>query len=228
MKQELLSKKAIQYMIMIAALLAAYSFIFFEIVDELKENELEKFDFKIIEFVQSHISDQLTAYMKAITFMGGQTGLILAVLLSSVIFFFYKKRYAVYLVLSSALGGLFNYFLKWLFQRERPDFYRLIEADGYSFPSGHSMAAFIFYTSLAVVLAKVAKNKLLDFAIAVFFTILVLLIGISRIYLGVHYPSDVIAGFAAGGFWVCLCGLTLNYYELRRRVGFKHPDVEMK
>lgn len=216
MKAERLTKKNIQYMILIACLIAVYAYVFLGLVDGLKENELRSFDYRIIEFIQSHISDQLTVVMKAITFLGGKLGLVLGVLITSTIFFFYKKRYAVYLILSSGLGGLFNAYLKWLFQRERPDFYPLIVEHGYSFPSGHSMASFIFYTSLAVVLAKVAKNKFLDILIAILFTIIVLLIGISRIYLGVHYPSDVIAGFTAGGFWVCLCGLALNYYEFRR------------
>ena len=210
-----LSKKNIQYLCMIAALIAVYLYVFFGLVDDLKENDLRQFDYTIIEYIQSQISPQLTTIMKGITFFGGKTGVILGVLITSIIFFFYKKRYAVYIILSSGLGALFNYYLKWLFQRERPDFYPLIVEHGYSFPSGHSMASFIFYTSLAVVLAKVAKKKSLDVMIGILFAIIVLLIGISRIYLGVHYPSDVLAGFAAGGFWVCLCGLTLNYYEFR-------------
>ncbi|WP_230203568.1 phosphatase PAP2 family protein [Bacillus massiliigorillae] len=216
-KVERLTKKNIQYIILIACLIVVYSFVFSWLVDELKENELRNFDYTIIEFIQSHISDRLTFVMKAITFFGGKLGIVLGVLIASTIFFFFKKRYALYLILSSGLGALFNYFLKWLFQRERPDFYPLIVEHGYSFPSGHSMASFIFYTSLAVVLAKVAKNKLLDIVIAISFAVIVLLIGISRIYLGVHFPSDVVAGFAAGGFWVCICGLALNYYEFRHR-----------
>lgn len=217
-KRELLTKKNIQYVCLILSLLAIYSFVFFTLVDDLNENDLRHFDYTLIEFIQSRISDKLTMVMKAITFFGGQAWLIIAVLFTSIGFAFVKKRYAVYLILSSGLGGLFNLFLKWLIQRERPDFYPLILEGGYSFPSGHSMSSFIFYSSVAIVFAKVSKSKMLDVLIGIAFALLVLTIGISRIYLGVHYPSDVIAGFAAGGFWVCICGLALNYYELRKRL----------
>lgn len=203
---------------MIFVLISVYSFVFIELVDELRENELRNFDYRIIEFVQTRISEKATIVMKSITFLGGKAWLITVVIISSIFFSFFKKRYAVYLLLSSGLGSVFNLFLKWLFQRERPDFYPLIVEEGYSFPSGHSMGSFIFYTSVAVVLAKISKNKWLDAFIIFLFVLLVLSIGISRIYLGVHYPSDVVAGFAAGGLWVCICGLVLNYYEFRKRI----------
>ena len=80
-----------------------------------------------------------------------------------------------------------------------------------------SFFPFILYSAIAIVLVKISRKTVVDILIIVLFAFLVLAIGISRIYLGVHYPSDVVAGFAAGGFWVCLCTLALNYYEFRMK-----------
>ena len=213
--EQKLNKK---YFVMSITLLMIFLLIFVVCVEKLEKNQLEQFDFTIIEYVQSRISPTLTIWMKAITFFGGKAWIVPALLIVSVATAFYKKRYGVYLFLSTGIGALLNVILKEWFQRERPDFYTLITQGGYSFPSGHSMSSFIFYTSLAVVLAKISKKKSVDCVIAILFTFLVCAIGISRIYLGVHYPSDVLAGFAAGGFWVCLCSLVLNYYEQRKKL----------
>ena len=183
---------------------------------KVRADELRDFDGKIIDFIQGHITSSLTAFMEGITFFGGKTWIIAAVLILTVLFFFVKRRYAVYLLVTSATGSLLNILLKQLFQRERPDIYPLITVEGYSFPSGHSMGSFIFYISLAVVLSKWSKSKLLDSVIILLFAILIMLIGISRIYLGVHYPSDVIAGFCAGGCWVIICSMALHNYESRK------------
>ena len=216
--QENTREKNARYIIAMASLLVLFSVVFAFMVYRLHINELKNFDYSIIKFIQSRISEQLTSVMKIITFFGGQLGLVLADSISSIILFFFKKRYAVYIILSSIAGLVLNLLLKGFFERERPVFYRLIEENGYSFPSGHSMSAMIFYISLAVILAKISKSKMVDIIIGILFAILIILIGISRIYLGVHYPSDVLAGFAAGGFVVCICSIALNYYEFRRRI----------
>lgn len=213
--EQKLNKK---YFVMSIALLLIFLLIFIVCVEKLEKNQLQQFDFTIIEYIQSRISPTLTTWMKAITFFGGKAWLVPALLIVSVAAAFYSKRYGVYLFLSTGIGALLNVMLKEWFQRERPDFYILITQGGYSFPSGHSMSSFIFYTSLAVVLSKISKRKSVDYIIAILFACLVVAIGISRIYLGVHYPSDVLAGYAAGGFWVCLCSLVLTYYEQRKKL----------
>ncbi len=211
-----MNRKKLQYGIFIIGLLILYSIVFFNLVDELRENELEQFDSSIIDFIQNHVTNQLTVIMKFFTFLGSVNWIMSLVFIASVILWIAgKRRYSTYLILSSGLGGLFNLGLKWLFQRERPDIFPIITEQGYSFPSGHSMGAFILYVSLAVVLAKISRYLLIDIIIGIMFGVLIITIGISRIYLGVHYPSDVLAGFSAGGLWVTICGLALNYYELR-------------
>ncbi len=211
--QRKLTKK---YFIKSTVLLLAFLLVFIICANQVKENQLQQFDFMVIEFVQSRISQVLTVWMKAITFFGGKAWLVPALLVSSIAVAFFKKRYGIYLFLTTGTGALLNALLKQWFQRERPNFYTLITQGGYSFPSGHSMSSFIFYISLAIVLAKISRWKSVDVVITILFVCLVFAIGISRIYLGVHFPSDVLAGFAAGGFWVCFCTIVLNYFEKRQ------------
>ena len=80
-------------------------------------------------------------------------------------------------------------------QRPRPDHLRLIKQGGYSFPSGHSMIAICVYGTLIYLVHRKVKNRKIKVALEILLTIIILLIGISRIYVGVHYPSDVITGY---------------------------------
>jgi undecaprenyl-diphosphatase len=123
-----------------------------------------------------------------------------------VVFFFLWKRHlqAVIFIVANVIGvRQMNYFLKTLFRRERPTVEHLIEAAYYSFPSGHAMNSIAFYGFVVVLIAQEntflqAKKRWLYTMTAVF----VLIIGLSRVYLGVHYPTDIIAGFAAGWCWL--------------------------
>ncbi|MGM9926855.1 MAG: phosphatase PAP2 family protein [Bacillus sp. (in: firmicutes)] len=217
-KEKLRTMISSRYMIMLSALILLFLLVFIVFADKVQKNELQQFDYTIIEFIQSRISEQLTVWMKAITFLGGKHWVVPALLISSVLIALYRKRYAVFLLATTAFGSVLNIVLKAWFHRERPDFHVLIEQGGYSFPSGHSMGAFIFYTALMIVLVKISKRRSVDWVIGCLFALLILAIGISRIYLGVHYPSDVVAGYAAGGFWVCLCSLALRYYERQKEM----------
>ena len=92
-------------------------------------------------------------------------------------------------------GGTLNTIIKNIIQRPRPDHLRLIKQGGYSFPSGHSMIAVCVYGTLIYLVHKKVKNKKIKILLEVLLTLLILLIGISRIYVGVHYPSDVLTGY---------------------------------
>jgi undecaprenyl-diphosphatase len=113
---------------------------------------------------------------------------------------------ALFLVLTAGGGQLFNSALKLFFRRERPDLaYRWIEIDTPSFPSGHATSSAVIYLTLAVLLARLTENTrekvyILGSALALSF-----LVGVTRVYLGVHYPTDVIAGWALGIAWAELC-----------------------
>ncbi|MFT9600173.1 phosphatase PAP2 family protein [Mesobacillus sp.] len=94
--------------------------------------------------------------------------------------------------------------LKLYFHRARPDFNRLIEIGGYSFPSGHAMNAFSFYSILAFLLWRHVPTRMGRIAVILLSTFMILAIGLSKVYLGVHYPSDIIGGFLASGLWVAV------------------------
>lgn len=95
------------------------------------------------------------------------------------------------LVISAGMNNL----LKIIIQRPRPIGYRLIEETGYSFPSGHSMVSMAFYGYLVYLTYKHIKNKYLKYLLMIILNILILMIGTSRVFLGVHYTSDVLGGF---------------------------------
>jgi undecaprenyl-diphosphatase len=219
MSWKTLTLKNIIYIASAAAILGVFLFLFIEIVDELREKELVRFDERVIDYVQAFISPRLTEFMQVITFLGSVKWLAFAVIIAGVLLFIFKKRsLAIFMVISSGVGALFNILLKWIFKRERPDIRPLIEEQGFSFPSGHSMGSFIFYGSLAYMIVHLAKKRRWKTAWVLLLGFFIVSIGLSRIYLGVHFPSDVIAGFAAGGVWLTIMILGFRYFEFRKNL----------
>ena len=161
-------------------------------------NILKPFDLKIISYIQSLENEYLTVFYKMITIIADtyQSAIITILLVT---FLYFKKYYreALFLAITMTTCGLAMPLLKNIFSRERPNFYRLIEISGYSFPSGHTTSATTMYLTLAIILLSIMKklNKYFVFSIAV---LGIVIIGSSRIYLGVHYPTDVMAGICLG------------------------------
>ena len=110
-------------------------------------------------------------------------------------------------------GAALVVLFKHLFQRPRPDLERVIAETGYSFPSGHAMVSLCFYGMAAFLLIRALKSWRQRMAVFTVALCLVVAIGISRIYLGVHYPTDVIAGYAAGFMWLFFCLSLLMWWE---------------
>jgi membrane-associated phospholipid phosphatase len=141
------------------------------------------------------------------------------------LYFIYKRQWLSLLMLLVTVGGgqILNYSLKFFFSRPRPAFDDpIITALHYSFPSGHAMLSFISYGLLAYYLFVRTPSRPRRLLIITAAVLLIGLIGLSRIYLGVHYLSDVIAGYAAGAFWLTSC-ITALYYS---RHGFRHRKKE--
>ncbi|MFB4164649.1 phosphatase PAP2 family protein [Alteribacillus sp. JSM 102045] len=132
--------------------------------------------------------------------------------------FIKKRTEGVILLLSVGGGGLLNYVLKSIYERQRPDFERVIEASGFSFPSGHAMNAVTFYGMLAMILFFIVQKEKMKIVVCVGFSILILLIGVSRVYLGVHYVSDILAGYLAGLAWLIAMLLIYRSILLERKL----------
>lgn len=139
--------------------------------------------------------------------------LVICLILAFMFYILFRFRTELLLMLAVVAGSfILNFLLKWQFQRDRPEIYRLAEATGYSYPSGHAMSSVSFYGVLAYLLwrympSRAGKMVLLAAVIAV-----IAAIGLSRIYLGVHYPSDIVGGYFAATFWLSLC---VAFYERR-------------
>ncbi len=169
----------------------------------VKAQKLTEFDQTIIHFIQGLECKQLTSVMKFFTQIGSFSSIMMIFLLVSVILVLYKSKLNMFIFGIVVLGTpLLNEMLKQAFQRSRPYLHRLIEIGGYSFPSGHSMNAASLFGVLAYFLWKHVPSKAGRTAVLSISGLLILMIGGSRIYLGVHYPSDVIAGYLVSISWL--------------------------
>ncbi len=180
-------------------------------------NNIEGFDTSVYSFVSKMISGKMTSFMRAVTFFA--SGLFLSSV--SILFipgiFIKGRKYSFYsaiIILNVALSSIVNVGLKWLINRARPDILHLTEVSGLSYPSGHSMAATCFYGFLIYLCFRYLRSGYkMIFAAAL--SGLILLIGLSRIYLGVHYASDVLGGLSFGLFW--LGAVTLIIEKLQEK-----------
>lgn len=170
------------------------------IVEDVFENEIMQIDVLAYDlFVSTLRNDLLTIFMIFITNLGSPIVLIAICILFLIII--KNKKMAASISLNLILITLLNILLKNIVQRPRPIDYRLIEEVGYSFPSGHSMISMAFYGFIIFLIFRYGKNKNKVFW-EVLLGIIIFLIGISRIYLGVHYASDVVAGFLIAIFYL--------------------------
>ena len=184
----------------------------------ISRHDILTFDSTIISYVQGLEMPALTAIMKFFTFIGsGNAIFVIAVI---VMFFLYKvlhHRFELLFFTIVVLGaGIFNGMLKDIFQRARPDLHRLIEIGGYSFPSGHAMSAMAVYGALAFLLWRHISTRFGRNLLILFSAMMIFMIGISRVYLGVHYPSDIIGGYFASGFWLGVAIWSFQRYKEKR------------
>ncbi|MFB9325686.1 phosphatase PAP2 family protein [Paenibacillus aurantiacus] len=179
----------------------------------VSREKLMRFDLAVIDFIQGMESPGLTSFAKTLTTIGSSKVVIPLVLgTAAMLFVVLKHRKELYLLIGGMFGStLLNEGLKRLYERARPDIHRIIEETGYSFPSGHSMAAFTFYGLLTYLLWRHMPSKRWRGVLIAFSVCMIGCIGISRIYLGVHYPSDVL-----GGYWVSACWLAMCVKLFRR------------
>ncbi len=192
--------------------------LFVQIVDEVfVEDETRRFDEAVLLWIQNHSPDWFYGPMLFVTALGYYW--VVLPLLGLATYAFYRTGFKVSaaLLLTSVAGGLLlTTALKSVFQRARPEFFDSgYAASFYSFPSGHATLAVGFYGTLALLVAWRLEG-FWRWAVAVAGVALVLLIGFSRLYLGVHYPTDIIAGYLAAPLWVSTIGISYFLWRALR------------
>lgn len=178
--------------------------------------KLIQFDQVLISSIQGLESPALTLVMNFFTFIGSFPSVFVISLFTALfLYFVLKHRIELILFVSVVISTpIINQILKHFFHRARPDFHRLIEIRGYSFPSGHAMNAFAVYGIITFLLWHRIPSHLGRMILILISSGLIIIIGASRIYLGVHYPSDIIGGYFASGFWLsCAIWFFQRYKE---------------
>lgn len=159
----------------------------------------------------------MTSALMDVTALGGPT-VIALVVVAAIGFLVLQTRYwtAFFIFMTALSGEAVSYAMKGVFARPRPGVVpHLREAFSSSFPSGHAMQSAIIYLTLGAVLMRIAEGRLTKIYILAVAMLLTFVVGLSRVWLGVHYPTDVLAGWIVGLFWASLCWLVAQHYEVR-------------
>ena len=188
---------------------------FLALAEDVFNKELMKGDVIGYKLISTYlISDFATPIAKFITNFGGAIFLIsIAIILFVAI---KNKKTGATVVTNLVIITIINQLLKRILQRPRPEEFRIINETGYSFPSGHSMVSMAFYGYLIYLIYKNVKNKYLKWTLIVLLSVLICAIGISRIYLGVHYTSDVLAGFLISISYLVIYISVVNKFVLEK------------
>ncbi|MGE5943887.1 MAG: phosphatase PAP2 family protein [Flavobacteriales bacterium] len=193
--------------------------LFVELTDTLSTDVLANYDKQITDYVISYRSPMLTDYFIFVTHVGDFYGyaVVIGISIFVSLVIFKKRKYVVQIVLVLALSGLSNWILKRAINRARPSIEHLVAVETLSYPSGHAMAAISFYGFLIYLFYIFKMNRVVKYSVIFLLILLILSIGVSRIYLGVHFPSDIAGGFIAGAIWVVFCVVIFNMIEVFRR-----------
>lgn len=192
---------------------------FAQIADKMIDGETHGFDETILLAFRTHDPADpvgpawLENAMQDLTSMGGHTVLTLITMFAIGYLLIRRKQMAAVVVALSSLGGmLLNHILKIGFDRPRPDLVsHLAEVHTLSFPSGHAMLSAIIYLTLGALLSRSQQSPVLKLYILAVAILVTMVVGISRIYLGVHWPTDVLGGWCIGAAWA-ICCLQLHRY----------------
>jgi undecaprenyl-diphosphatase len=202
---------------------AVFALLFFAwLGNEMLEGDTQHFDQVVREWVHRYAFVGMTRAMSAISLLGYNV-LIVELVIALAVFAKLKwRRAALWLTIAMAGSLVLDLTLKYVYHRTRPTAYFGMAPHSYSFPSGHAMCSFCFYGVLAGLLS--ARTKPLAWRLLIWFAAaaLVIAIGLSRIYLGVHYPSDVVAGYLAATVWVGMI-IVLDHLRKVRKNSKKKP-----
>lgn len=185
-------------------------FFFGWLAEDVFKGVTKIFDESVRNFIHGFAAPPLTAAMKFFTYFGSPLSLTILGVIVIAAFFYLKHKRAVALFSITMAGEVaLNLAFKMFFKRVRPEpFFDFPLPASYGFPSGHAFGSFCFFGILAWLTSTRTQNKITKAAIWSAAVIIILFVGLSRVYLGVHYPSDVLAGYAAGLFWIVIVALT--------------------
>jgi undecaprenyl-diphosphatase len=210
-------------------------FAFVRIADEVREGETHVFDQRLLLALRQPGDPAqpigpwwLQAMMRDITSLGGTTILTLILVVSVGYLVMERKRgAALFLLLSVGGGTLLSSLLKIGFDRPRPDLVaHLVDVRSLSFPSGHAMLSAVTFLTIGVLLARTSPRRRVKAYIVGVCVLLTLAIGVSRVFLGVHWPTDVLAGWAVGAAWAMGCWTVASWLQRRGAVEGAAPTPE--
>lgn len=206
---------------------------FAAVAEEVVEGETRAFDVAVLRWMERRHTPTLDVWALEVTSLGSGLVVGMTIAVASVFLWVTRHRYSVALLWVALLGsGLISRTLKSIFDRPRPDVFPwgAPYADHGSFPSGHATTSMVAYLTLAYLVARLAETRRLRLFTLAVAAVLILLIGLSRLYLGVHYPSDVIAGYAVGFAWATFCALGIEAvrYFRGRRPGVERVEEDLE
>jgi undecaprenyl-diphosphatase len=214
------------WVLLVALLVVVGTWAFLELTGDVLEGDTRAFDRWLIDVLR-HPEDSewprgprwLVEVGRDITALG--SSMVLALVTAVVIaYLVLQRKYGAmwFVIVTTASGGLLSHLLKELFGRERPNPVPCVWVSSPSFPSGHAMLAALVYLTLGILLARIEPRPLLKVYFLVVAMALTCLVGVSRVYLGVHYPTDILAGWTVGLVWALLCWLAASYLQRRGAV----------
>lgn len=214
------------------ALIVAAS-VFLELSDDVQEGDTQRIDEYVVKSFRRADDPGVPigpAWLREvgidITALGSNVVTALAVA-AVALFLLFQRRFAVmWLVLAASAGAfLLNYSAKTIIDRDRPEIVpHLREVSTPSFPSGHATLAAAVFMTLGVIVAQVVKGRTTKLYCLLFPMFMVFLVGLSRVYLGVHYPSDVVGGWLLGFVWATACWVIANYLQQRGLLAAGHES----
>ncbi len=207
---------SLQLVIVIILSLAAI-ITFYKLSSLLLEQEIAQFDDAAYQYIRNLASPFVDSFMLTVTSLGNRQFVIFPALGLMAFYLFIKPhRWYAIKIPAVAVGSITaNLILKALYDRARPTVFQMIEASGLSFPSGHAMFNLSFYGLLIYIVQKEVGNKFIRHGLSIVLFLLIISIGVSRVYLGVHYASDVLAGFSAGFLWLVIALYVTGNIEKR-------------
>lgn len=215
--------------ILIGMILSISSFLLFAKISRgVLNDKYFNLDLAITSFFYAIRSPLLTQIMEFFSFLGKDVWIFSSAPIIIILAVKKHKKEAFLFSIALIMGYVINISIKWFIARPRPLISPLMLESFYSFPSGHSMDSFVFYSLVAFFVFRFTRNKKLSITISILSLMLVVLISISRVYLGVHYPTDVIAGMIGGFWWVVTLIFfekIMDFYRIYKKV--KHINLEI-